>query len=62
MKGEYKQFNCSMCGFMIRAKTDDEVIKHVKAHVACVHGTLGVKAEMVKKISEGIRPVTVYMP
>ena len=61
-KEEYKQHNCPMCGFMVRAKTDEEILDHVKFHMAHAHGVIEVSPQMAKKIIEGIKLVTVYVP
>ena len=61
-KEEYKQHNCPMCGFMVRAKTDEEILEHAKYHMAHVHGVIEVPPQMAKKIIEGIKLVTVYVP
>ena len=61
-KEEYKQHNCSMCGFMVRAKTDEEILEHAKYHLAHVHGVVEVSPQMAKKIIENIKLVTVYVP
>jgi predicted small metal-binding protein len=40
-KEEYKQLSCSdvgmACGFQVRAKTEDEIMEHAKAHAAKAH-------------------------
>ena len=60
-KEEYKQHNCSMCGFMVRAKTDEELLEHAK-YMAHVHDVIEVSPQMAKKIIENIKLVTVYVP
>ena len=61
-KEEYKQHNCPMCGFMVRAKTDDEILEHAKYHVAHAHDVIEVSPQMAKKIIDNIKLVTVYEP
>jgi predicted small metal-binding protein len=61
-KEEYKQHNCPMCGFMVRAKTDEEILEHAKYHLAHAHGVTEVSPQMAKKIIESIKSVTVYVP
>jgi len=29
-KEEYKQFNCMLCGFSVTAKTEEELLDHIK--------------------------------
>ena len=29
-KEKYKQFNCRFCGFSVRAKTEEELLEHIK--------------------------------
>jgi predicted small metal-binding protein len=61
-KEEYRQHNCLMCGFMVRAKTDEEILEHVKYHMAHAHGVIEVPTQMAKEIIESIKLVTVYVP
>lgn len=61
-KEGYKQHNCSICGFMVRAKTDEEILEHAKYHLAHVHDVVEVSPQMAKKIIENIKLVTVYVP
>ena len=61
-KEEYKQHNCTMYGFMVRAKTDEEILEHAKYHMAHVHGVIEVSPQMAKEIIESIKLVTVYVP
>jgi predicted small metal-binding protein len=51
-----------MCGFMVRAKTDEEILEHAKYHMAHAHGVIAVSPQMVKKIIDNIKLVTVYVP
>ncbi len=51
-----------MCGFMVRAKTDEEILEHAKYHMAHVHDVIEVSPQMAKKIIENIKLVTVYVP
>lgn len=65
-KEEYKQLTCSdvgmKCGFQVRAKTEDEVIKHAKTHAAEAHGLKEISSNTEKKIKENIKPVSVEVP
>jgi predicted small metal-binding protein len=61
-KEEFRQHNCPMCGFMVRAKTDEEILEHAKYHVAHAHGVIALSPEMAKKIIESTKLVTVYVP
>ena len=62
-KGEFKQFNCSDigmdCGFQVRAKTEEEVMKHAKLHAADAHGFKDVPKEMADNIRSKIKTVKV---
>ena len=42
-KEEYKQINCPMCGFMVRAETTDEAATYFKQHAAKSHGMKEMK-------------------
>ncbi len=65
-KEEYKQLTCSdvgmKCGFQVRAKTEDEVMKHAKTHAAEAHGLKEISSNTEKKIKENIKPVSVDLP
>jgi predicted small metal-binding protein len=65
-KEEYKQLTCSdvgmKCGFQVRAKTEDEVMKHAKTHAAEAHGLKEISANTEKRIKENIKPVSVDVP
>ncbi len=65
-KEEYKQLTCSdvgmKCGFQVRAKTEDEVMKHAKTHAAEAHGLKEISSNTEKKIKENIKPVSVDVP
>ncbi len=61
-KEEYKQYNCQMCGFMVRAKTNEELLEHAKYHIAYAHGVNEVSPQMAKKLIESAKLVTVYVP
>ena len=65
-KEEYKQFSCSdtgmACGFQIRAKTMEEVMKHARLHAAEAHGMKEVPPDLANKIKANIKTVTVDVP
>lgn len=61
-KEEYKQYNCALCGFMVRAKTEEEILEHAKNHAAHAHGDNEISPQAAKKIIESIKLVTVYVP
>ena len=61
-KEEYKQFSCSICGFQVRAKTDDEIMEHAKLHATKAHGFRGTWSEAEKKIKAAIKTVSVDVP
>jgi predicted small metal-binding protein len=65
-KEEYKQLTCSdvgmKCGFQVRAKTEDEVMKHAKTHASEAHGLKEISANTEKRIKENIKPVSVDVP
>jgi predicted small metal-binding protein len=65
-KEEYKQLSCSdvgmACGFQVRAKTVDEVMKHAKTHAAEAHGLKEISANTEKKIKDSIKTVSVDVP
>lgn len=48
------------CGFQVRAKTEDEVMKHVEMHAKEAHGVEKISPEDEKKIRSNIK--TVNMP
>ena len=51
-----REFICShigkACGFLVRAKTDDQVIEHVHMHHASAHGAKETMPETREKIKE----------
>jgi predicted small metal-binding protein len=65
-KEEYKQVTCSdigmACGFQVRAKTDAEVMEHMKLHAAKVHGMKEVPPDVEKMIKANIKTVSVDVP
>ncbi len=65
-KEEYKQLTCSdvgmKCGFQVRAKTEDEVMKHAKTHAAEAHNLKEISSNTEKKLKENIKPVSVDVP
>ncbi len=51
-----KQVNCD-CGFMVRANTDDEIVKHVQLHGKDIHSletTREQALEMAKTVEEAV--------
>ena len=65
-KQDYKQLSCSdvgmQCGFQVRAKTEEEVMKHAKTHAAEAHGLNKISANTEKKIKDNIKTVSVDVP
>lgn len=45
------------CGFQVRAKTEDEVMEHVKLHAKEAHDMEKIPPEAEKKIRENIKSV-----
>ena len=66
VKEDYKEFVCSRigmeCGFQIRAKTEAEVMEHVKLHADEVHGIKEIWPETEKIIKENVKTVSVDVP
>ncbi len=60
---DYREFICSYigpgCDFHVRAKTEEEVMKHAKMHVSEEHGMKEIPSETERKIKENIKPVKV---
>jgi predicted small metal-binding protein len=60
----YREFLCreeykgKECGFLVRAKNDDEVIEHARMHQEIAHGVKEISPDLEKKIKESIRPVS----
>ena len=60
----YREFTCKEenkgkeCGFLVRAKTDDEIIEHARMHQKIVHGVKEMSPELEKKIKAQIRPAS----
>jgi predicted small metal-binding protein len=60
----YREFTCKEehngkeCGFLVRAKNDDEVIEHARMHQKIAHGVKDISSDLEKKIKESIRPVS----
>ena len=46
------------CAFVVRAKTDDEVIRLAHMHQEMAHGVKEISPDLEKKIKEEIRPVS----
>jgi predicted small metal-binding protein len=60
---DYRQFICRRigpsCGFQVQARTEEEVMEHVRVHAAAEHGMKEMSPEMEKKVKESIEPVKV---
>ena len=58
----YREFMCKLvnpgCDFVVRAKTDDEVIEHARMHQKITHGVKEISPDLEKKIKTNIRPVS----
>lgn len=56
----YREFMCKLvnpgCDFVVRAKTDDEVIEHARMHQEIAHGVKNISSDMDNKIKVSIRP------
>jgi len=50
------------CGFQVRAKTEEEVMKHAKTHASESHGLKEISANTEKKIKDNIKTVSVDVP
>ncbi len=65
-KEEYKQLSCvdigMACGFQVRAKTEKEIMEHVKMHATEAHGMKEIWPETEKKIKANIKSVSVDVP
>jgi predicted small metal-binding protein len=58
----YREFMCKLvnpgCNFVVRAKTDDEVIEYARMHQEIAHGVKEISTDLEKKIKTNIRPVS----
>jgi predicted small metal-binding protein len=60
----YREFLCTEkykgkeCGFLVKAKTDDEVIEHARMHQKMAHGVREISPDLEKKIKASIKPVS----
>jgi predicted small metal-binding protein len=52
-----KEMACPEDGFRIRAKTEAEVVKHVKIHLADAHGAKEISPDMEKDLKSKIKDV-----
>jgi predicted small metal-binding protein len=52
-----KELTCERDGFQVRAKTEAEVLKHVKMHVADAHGIKEITPEIEKDLKAKIKNV-----
>jgi predicted small metal-binding protein len=61
-----REFICShigiACGFLVRAKTDDQVIEHVHMHHASAHGAKETMPETREKIKGKIGHAKFLLP
>ena len=67
-KDEYKELlsciadggdTAQACGFQVRAKTEAEVMEHVKVHAKEAHGMEEISPEYEKKVKSNIKSVIV---
>jgi predicted small metal-binding protein len=58
----YREFMCKLvspgCEFMVRAKTDDEVIRLAHMHQEMAHDVKEISPDLEKKIKLSIKPVS----
>ena len=50
------------CGFQVRAKTEEEVMKHAKTHASESQGLKEISANTEKKNKDNIKTVSVDVP
>ena len=55
----FKELVCGEDGFRVRAKTEAEVLKHVKMHVIDNHGAKEITSDMEKNLKSRIKDVSV---
>jgi predicted small metal-binding protein len=61
----YREFTCSEeyegkeCGFLVKAKTDDEVIEHARMHQKMAHGVKEIAPDLEKKIKAQVKVVPI---
>ena len=55
----FKELVCAEDGFRVRAKTESEVLKHVKIHVADAHGAKEITSDMEKNLKSRIKDALV---
>ena len=61
----YREFICTEeyegkeCSFVVRAKTDDEVIEHANMHQEMAHGVKQISTDLGKKINTLIKVVLI---
>ena len=55
----FKELVCAGDGFRVRAKTEAEVLKHAKIHVADAHGAKEISSDMEKDLKSKIKDVSV---
>jgi len=58
---EYKQLSCrdfgAECDFMVRAETEDEILRYGYEHGCSVHEKCGISSESYKKMKSHIKSV-----
>ena len=58
---EYKQLGCrdlgADCSFMVRAESEDEVMKLVREHMCRIHGGCEIAFDLKDKIQKSIKTV-----
>jgi len=63
MAREYRQLSCrdagSDCDFLVRAKTEDELLEVVAAQGARMHGLKEISPDLKSKIKSAIRTVSI---
>jgi predicted small metal-binding protein len=54
----FKELACPEDGFRVRAKTEAEVLKHLKMHVVDAHGPKEITPDMEKDLKSKIKDVS----
>ena len=55
----FKELACQEDGFRVRAKTEAEVLKHLKMHVVDAHGAKEITPDMEKDLKSKIKDVSI---
>ncbi len=59
----YREFICSYigpgCDFKVRAKTEEEVMRHAEMHISEEHGMEEIPSDVERKIKESIKQVKI---